>query len=104
MDIKIIEPIKHYIKEFNSPEEFNLWYSKNKDEIDSETTHMLNKKYHINGYRITKIKGILMLKSDVPTKEKQDNISEIDNLKNEIENLREALNQLITFVKEKLPQ
>ena len=104
MDIKIIEPIKHYIKEFNSPEEFNLWYSKNKDEIDSETTHMLNKKYHINGYRITKIKGILMLKSDVPTKEKQDNISEIDNLKSEIENLREALNQLITFVKEKLPQ
>ena len=62
MDVKVIEPIKNYLKEFNSPDEFNLFYSKNKSEIDAYTTHKLNKMYHIIGYRITKIKGVLMLK------------------------------------------
>ena len=61
-DIKIIEPIKNYLKEFKTVDEFNLWYNKNKDEIDSLTTHKLNKMYHIDGYRITKIKGKLCLK------------------------------------------
>ena len=37
MDLKIIEPINKYIKEFESPEEFNVFYAKNKDEIDSQT-------------------------------------------------------------------
>ena len=64
MEIKVIEPIKNYLKEFNSPVEFNLWYAKNKDEVNKLTTHKLNKMYHIVGYRITKIKGVLMLKED----------------------------------------
>lgn len=62
MDVKIIAPIKDYIKEFTTPEEFDMWYKMNKNEMDSITTHKLNKLYHINGYRITKIKGVLMLK------------------------------------------
>ena len=62
MDVKIIEPIKNFIKEFNTPEEFNMWYKMNKQSMDEITTHKLNKLYHINGYRITKIKGELMLK------------------------------------------
>ena len=62
MSIKIIEPIKQYLKVFNSPDEFNIWYTKNKDEVDTLTTHKLNKMYKIEGYRITKIKNVLMLK------------------------------------------
>ena len=62
MDIKIIEPIKNYLKEFNSIEEFNNFYSLNKDELNQMTTHKLNKMYNVKGYRITKIKGELMLK------------------------------------------
>lgn len=65
MQIKIIEPIKEYSKVFNSPDEFNLWYTKNKDEMDNMTTHKLNKLYKIEGYRITKIKNVLMLKKIV---------------------------------------
>ena len=34
MDLKIIEPVQRYVKEFESPEEFNVFYAKNKDEID----------------------------------------------------------------------
>ena len=67
MTLKIIEPIRDYLKVFNSPDEFNIWFTKNKDEIESLTTHKLNKLYKINGYRITKIKGILMLKKSTDT-------------------------------------
>ena len=83
MDLKVIEPIKNYIKEFNSPVEFNLWYAKHKEEVDSLTTHKLNKMYLINGYRITKIKGELMLKVDRKIKEKE----------GEDENIHEEINE-----------
>ena len=62
MDLKIIGPIKSPLKEFDSVDEFNIYYHKHKDEMDTETTHSLNKKFKINGYRITKIKGVLCLK------------------------------------------
>lgn len=65
MEVKVIGPIKEYLKTFNTPDEFNLWYAKNKDEIDKITTHKLNKMYYIEGHRITKIKGVLCLKKAV---------------------------------------
>ena len=101
MDIKVIEPIKDYLKEFKSVDEFNLWYSKNKDEVDALTTHKLNKMYCIDGYRITKIKGVLMLKKDpkLKCKEKEDCIhEEINELRNEIANIKETVNKLIEFM------
>ena len=78
MDVKVIGPIKEYLKMFNGPDEFNLWYAKNKDDIDKLTTHKLNKMYHIDGYRITKIKGVLCLKKDMKKHENE--------IENEIEN------------------
>ncbi len=104
MDLKVIEPIKNYIKEFNSPVEFNLWYAKHKEEVDSLTTHKLNKLYKIDGYRITKIKGELMLKVDRKVKGKneeaeEENIhDEINELRDEIKNIKETMNKLIEFV------
>ena len=83
MDVKIIEPIKNYLKEFNTTEEFNTFYSVHKDEMDSLTTHKLNKMYHVNGYRITKIKGELMLKR-------------WDNKKDEEEQLKQEITQAST--------
>ena len=105
MDLKVIEPIKNYIKEFISPVEFNLWYAKHKEEVDSLTTHKLNKLYKIDGYRITKIKGELMLKVDRKIKDKEkeeaeeENIhEEINELRDEIKNIKETVNKLIEFV------
>ena len=74
MTLKIIEPIKEYLKVFNSPDEFNIWYTKNKDEVDMLTTHKLNKMYKINGYRITKIKNVLMLKK-ITNNDSQHNVN-----------------------------
>ena len=104
MDLKVIEPIKNYIKEFNSPVEFNLWYAKHKEEVDSLTTHKLNKMYLIKDYRITKIKGELMLKKDPKLKEKEkegeeENIhEEINELRDEIAKIKEAYNKLVEYV------
>lgn len=41
-------------KTFNNPEEFNKYYMKHKEEIDSKTSNRLNKEYKINGFKITK--------------------------------------------------
>ena len=109
MELKVIEPIKNYIKEFNSPVEFNLWYAKHKEEVDSLTTHKLNKMYHIDGYRITKIKGELMLKIDRNVKDKTlndeesvDIHEEINELRNEIKNIKDTVNHLIEFINKTL--
>lgn len=97
MEVKVIEPIKNYLKEFNTPVEFNLWYAKNKDEVDKLTTHKLNKMYHIVGYRITKIKGILMLKEDKKVKNDEEN-EDIYELKAELERIKETVNKIIEFI------
>ena len=104
MDLKVIEPIRNYIKEFNSPVEFNLWYAKHKDEVDALTTHKLNKMYKIDNYRITKIKGELMLKVDRKVKEEVINAEthdDITELRNEIKKIKDTLNKLIEYVNSK---
>ena len=75
MDLKIIGPIKSPLKEFDSVDEFNIYYHKHKDEMNTETTHSLNKKFKINGYRITKIKGVLCLKKDRAVKPEEGQMS-----------------------------
>ena len=122
MDLKIIEPVKTPLKEFDGPDEFNLYYHKHKDEIDSQTTHILNRKYKINGYRITKIKGVLCLKnegknyyqihknelkgvqSEIKNEEDQDTIHELGIaqdlkvLQERIEQLEQSLNEVIDYI------
>ena len=94
MDLRVIEPVNKYIKEFESPEEFNVFYAKNKDEIDSQTTHMLNKKYHIKGLVITKIKGELCLKKPWIKKNKE----ESSDLEDRVKRLEETVNKIIDLL------
>lgn len=107
MEVKVIGPIKEYLKTFNTPDEFNLWYAKNKDEIDKITTHKLNKMYYIEGYRITKIKGVLCLKKAVKKQidESQndpqidrENESAILDIQNEIEQLKSDILAIKTAI------
>ena len=108
MDLKANEPIKTYLKEFSSPDEFNLFYAKNKADIDSQTTHKLNKMYHIKGYRITKIKNVLMLKKwddesgafrSKGLEHSKENINDkIEELNNDISSMKEAINKIIQYL------
>ena len=106
MSIKIIEPIKQYLKVFNTPDEFNIWYTKNKDEVESLTTHKLNKMYKIEGYRITKIKNVLMLKkcSDSHNSSQHAHNSplipdeSIAEIREDIKNIKTTINQIIQYL------
>lgn len=99
-EIKILQPITNYIKEFDSPDEFNLFYNKHKEEIDSTTTHKLNKLYHIKGYRITKIKDVLMLKKhEEKTEYVKKHVEEPEmNVQEEIHQMKETINRIIQFL------
>lgn len=52
-EIKILDINKH-IKDFDSPADFNKYYSKHKAEIDGKTTNQLNVEYTIPGFKITR--------------------------------------------------
>ena len=43
-DVKIIEPISKYTKEFDTVDEFNLYYNKNKNVLHKRVSHNENKK------------------------------------------------------------
>ena len=91
-NIKIISKYS-VIKEFNTPEEFDKYYLKHKEEINNKTTNQLNKEYKIKDYKITKrnIKiidnkkiGDIYLKPIIPVtqaapKELKNNNENIDN-------------------------
>lgn len=99
MDLKIIEPIHSPLKIFDSKENFINFYQTHKSELDSSTTHILNKKYKIEGYKITKIKGELSLKkssygANINSKyESMEN--ELNTLKNDFNGLVNTVNTLI---------
>ena len=101
MTLRIIEPIRDYLKVFSSPDEFNIWYTKNKDEVDLLTTNKLNKMYKIQGYRITKIKGVLMLKKSTETNNSVNSPLIPENLQelhDEIKNIKSTVNKIIEYL------
>ena len=101
MTLKVIEPIRDYLKVFSSPDEFNIWYTKNKDEVDALTTNKLNKLYKINGYRITKIKGVLMLEKSTDSNQSASSplIPEnLQELQDEIKNIKSTVNKIIDYL------
>ena len=124
-NIKIISKYS-VIKEFNTPEEFDKYYLKHKEEINNKTTNQLNKEYKIKDYKITKrnIKiidnkkiGDIYLKPIIPVtqaapKELKNNNENIDNntvsgpewaneiqeMKNKINLLTESYNEILNIL------
>ena len=124
-NIKIISKYS-VIKEFNTPEEFDKYYLKHKEEINNKTTNQLNKEYKIKDYKITKrnIKiidnkkiGDIYLKPIIPVtqaapkvlKNNNENIdnntvsgaewaTEIQEMKNKINLLTESYNEILNIL------
>ena len=71
--IEVIEPYNPQIVEFESVDDFNIYYSTHKDEFNNMTTQKLNTKYKIPGYRLTKKENNLKLIKDY-YKRKNENI------------------------------
>lgn len=115
-NIKIISKYS-VIKEFNSPEEFDKYYLKHKEEINNKTSNQLNKEYKIKDYKITKrnIKiidnkkvGDIYLKPII--KNNNENIdnntvssaewaNEIQEMKNKINLLTDSYNEILNILK-----
>ena len=87
--IKIIEPFSPEIIECDSKEDFNEILNADPDKYKDMTTQKLNKTFKIPGYKITKIKGEICLRSIKPC-ERQDNQA----INEEIKNIKDAFNQL----------
>ena len=90
--IKIIEPYSPEIIECETKEDFNDIMNADPDKYKDMTTQKLNKTFKIPGYKITKIKGEICLRSIKPC-ERQDN-HKLELINEDIKNIKLAFNQL----------
>lgn len=110
MEVLVLGNNTNILKVFNSVDEFNLYYTKNKEEMDNSTTQKLNKMYKITGYRITKKdtrdkdgklqKGIICLKKI----KEETQINEVQELKKKFEEMEKQhriIEQKITVITER---
>ena len=65
-ELKVFQNLYDDVLHFESKEEFNRYYAKNKESIDKMATRGLNVKFKINGFKIGRTKGNIIL---YPTKE-----------------------------------
>jgi hypothetical protein len=61
IELTIKEPFSPNVEEFEGPAEFQKYLTEHVEEMNPLTTYKLNKKYRVEGYRITKIKGVIGL-------------------------------------------
>ena len=91
------------VKYFDNEKEFLKYYEKNKESIDEETTRSLNLKFKINGHKIGRKGGNIILyplncKTDT-TSSQSDSQSNLENeVVIEMENLKNEVNILKTLV------
>ena len=95
------------VKYFDNEKEFLKYYEKNKESIDEETTRSLNLKFKINGHRIGRKSGNIILyplncKTDTTSSQSEPQsdvenevVSEIENLKNEVNILKTLVDNLM---------
>ena len=93
--INVVKPITE-IKIFSSVEEFNDYYANNKKLFEELTTCKLNKMFKVDGFKISKIKGVVSLKS-IP-QSRITSLMKIDDLTKRIEIIEERINQIIDFI------
>jgi hypothetical protein len=61
ISLQIKEPFSPEVEEFDGPSSFQKHLTEHVEEMNPLTTYKLNKKYKVEGYRITKIKGVIGL-------------------------------------------
>ena len=98
--LEVIEPYTPQIIQFENVNDFNVYYSKHKEEFD-ESTQKLNAKYKIPGYKLTKLKGILKIIKDYSLKTSSDEeINELQKVIKEIEKIQRELKETSNIQRE----
>ena len=98
-ELKIIGKYQTDSKHFKTPEEFNLYYVKHRDEMDNMTTQKLNKSFVIDGFRLTRIKGEICLKPMKTLNEPPPFERELEQTRNDVERLESHLNEMSAKIK-----
>ena len=100
--VNVIEPKQKLLKAFESTDDFDLYYSQHKDEMDKMTTQKLNKCYPVTGYHICRVRNTLCLKKVIPkinnastnASTNVSNNNELEQIKNKITAIEKYLNEL----------
>ena len=99
--ITIIEPFKPEVIECETKEDFIELINADKEKYEKMTTQKLNKIFSIPGYKVTKIKGEICLRSIKPCEQ----LEIKTNYDEELKNIKTAFNQLseqFEYIKEML--
>jgi hypothetical protein len=114
--IKVDEPYSNDPLMFDGIDEFTSFYRENQEEMDKLTTYKLNKMYKVNGYRIKRsgkkkddeqkeleltkeyYKGITKETNGNSDKLIDELRTEMDKMKNEIQQLTAGYNEIIKFM------
>ena len=103
MSISIVKRGSDDVREFNSKEDFINYYDNHRTELDQLSTCMLNKKFKIEGYHLSRSNKQLKLiplnlyrPSEYQVNQENNMISmKIDVLNQKIDNLTKLLRQLL---------
>ena len=93
--IKVIKPVTESTT-FETVDEFNEYYASNKNIFEENTTCKLNKMFKIEGFKITKIKGVVSLKS-IP-QSRVTALMKIEDLTKRINVIEDRINQIIAVL------
>ena len=105
MSIGIVKRASDDVKEFQNKEDFINYYETHKNEIDKQSTCILNKKFKIDGFHLGREKGQLKLiplnlyrPSEYQVNQENNLINiKIDALNAKIDNLSKLITQLLTL-------
>lgn len=105
--LKIIEKYQPEIIRFGSVEEFREYLNEHETEMNQMKTVMLNRKYQINGYRITKLKKNkdsdpeISLRKDYRSSSDENNSQSNRELIDTIKMVAQKYDELILILQEK---
>ena len=97
-EIKVIEKFSPTKTVFDNKEDFAAYLNEHREELDKYSTCKLNKMFTIPDYWITKIKGEISLKKS-PKRVTKEPVN--DELRDDINKIKETLNSLITQLYDK---
>lgn len=92
--VKIIEPFQPSVIKCENKEDFSAIINSEPEKYSEMTTQKLNKLFHIPGYKITKIKGEICLRSIKACEKLTEESNDLELVKQEITNIKVAFNQL----------
>ena len=100
--VPIFQNLSDNVITFETKEEFDRYYNKNKELIDSMKTRGINKKYAITGYKIGRQKGNIILypintSNQISQINSDDSMLElkIDNISERLKKIEFQLNSLL---------